>query len=124
MKHWVCLKVAINEAKLKNIINSTINFSIELVGQNCAINDSTEWEKVEIKIVCPSDLDSTLWVVGEGIIETRKPIKNLNDLSANQKKNLQTIAARDKACLIFICYDKALKTELYYYWVSKFRNSN
>lgn len=98
--------------------------------QDCNANETIDWQSVEIRIMEIKQAEPAgSKVTGESTVKVKKAIKAIEDLSANEKEEIQKTAAKYGSCLVFIdtkgLWDSAnfptmaSQNLLYYYWVKK-----
>lgn len=87
----------------------------------CNIQSESDWEKVDVQTMKVKSQSKKFKLIGESMLKTNKDIKEVADLSDNQYKEICQLAAKYKACTVFIDVNNfwgAGDGTLYYYFGS------
>ncbi len=83
-------------------------------GQKCAVKDTSDWQKVEIKYMDLLKVLGKYNIIGQTDINLGRRIKKLSDLSESEKETLKKLAAKDGSCSIFISNNKKINKNSIY----------
>ena len=92
-----------------------------LIAPPCSITTESEWEKVEVQPMQVKHQSKKFKLMGESILEVQNKINKVVDLSEIEYKKICQMAARSKACIVYIDVHNFWKTtdgNLYYYFGS------
>lgn len=68
----------------------------------CDIQSEADWEKVDVQTMQVKSQSKKFELIGESMIKTNKDIKDVQDLTDSQYKEICQLAAKYKACTVFI----------------------
>src|ERR1051325_5409153 len=80
-------------------------FPAYLFAQNCDVKDSSDWQKVDVRLMIKKNPPHKFKVKGEAFIPVRSEVKTLEALNENELRQMKIKAAKAGCCLVFADMD-------------------